>query len=99
MTEKQKLCMKGNIVIEKDGKKINLSTFRNGVELYVDELDEIERIHVKDHLLPADLTEINKSTRCVVQMTLTTFDEELCRIVEPNVCTTKRRIEVLEDEC
>ena len=27
-------------------------------------------------------------------MTLTTYDEELCRIVEPNVCGTKRRIEV-----
>ena len=31
-----------------------------------------------------------------MQMTLTTFDEELCRIVEPNVCTTRRRYEVLK---
>ncbi len=30
-------------------------------------------------------------------MTLTTFDDELCKIIEPNVCTTKRRIEVLEE--
>ena len=30
-------------------------------------------------------------------MTLTTFDDDLCRIVEPNVCSTKRRIEVLEE--
>ena len=29
-------------------------------------------------------------------MTLTTYDEELCRILEPNVCTTQRRIQVLE---
>jgi DNA repair photolyase len=29
-------------------------------------------------------------------MTLTTYDEDLCRILEPNVCTTKRRFEVLE---
>ncbi|MBO7514995.1 MAG: radical SAM protein [Lachnospiraceae bacterium] len=29
-------------------------------------------------------------------MTLTTFDDELCGILEPNVCNTKRRIEVLE---
>ena len=42
------------------------------------------------------LEEINHSAKCVVQMTLTTYDDELCRIVEPNVCNTKRRIEVLE---
>ena len=41
------------------------------------------------------LEEINNKARCVVQMTLTTFDDDLCRIVEPNVCNTKRRIEVL----
>ena len=29
-------------------------------------------------------------------MTLTTYDDNLCRILEPNVCNTKRRIEVLE---
>ena len=43
------------------------------------------------------LDEINKSTKCVVQMTLTTYDDGLCRILEPNVCNTKRRIEVLEE--
>lgn len=41
------------------------------------------------------LKRINERTKCVVQMTLTTIDEELCRIIEPNVCTTKRRVEVL----
>ncbi len=41
------------------------------------------------------LDEINRSAKCVVQMTLTTYDDDLCRIVEPNVCNTKRRIEVL----
>ena len=43
------------------------------------------------------LEEINRETKSVVQMTLTTYDDELCRIVEPNVCNTKRRIEVLEE--
>lgn len=43
------------------------------------------------------LDEINRKTRCVVQVTLTTYDDELCRIIEPNVCNTKRRIEVLEE--
>ena len=43
------------------------------------------------------LDEINRSAKCVVQMTLTTYDDELCKILEPNVCNTKRRIEVLEE--
>ena len=42
------------------------------------------------------LDEINRSAKCVVQMTLTTYDDDLCKIIEPNVCNTKRRIEVLE---
>lgn len=43
------------------------------------------------------LDEINRSAKCVVQITLTTYDDDLCRILEPNVCNTKRRIEVLEE--
>ena len=39
---------------------------------------------------------INEKTKCVVQVTLTTFDEALCRIVEPNVSTTAERFKVLE---
>lgn len=42
------------------------------------------------------LKSINQKSKCVVQMTLTTYDEELCKILEPNVCTTKRRFEVLQ---
>ena len=42
------------------------------------------------------LDEINQTAKCVVQVTLTTYDDDLCRIIEPNVCNTKRRIEVLE---
>lgn len=42
------------------------------------------------------LEKINREAKCVVQITLTTYDDELCRIIEPNVCNTKRRIEVLE---
>ena len=43
------------------------------------------------------LDEINRQAKAVVQMTLTTYDDELCRILEPNVCNTKRRIKVLEE--
>ncbi len=42
------------------------------------------------------LKRINEKTKCVVQMTMTTYDEELCRILEPNVCTTRERFEALQ---
>ena len=38
---------------------------------------------------------INSKSKAVVQMTLTTFDENLCRILEPNVATTKQRFDAL----
>ncbi len=41
------------------------------------------------------LSEINRKTKSVVQTTFTTYDEQLCKIIEPNVCTTKRRFEML----
>ncbi len=43
------------------------------------------------------LEEINRKAGCVVQITLTTWDEDLCRMIEPNVCNTQRRVEVLEE--
>lgn len=42
------------------------------------------------------LKSINRKSKCVVQMTLTTYDESLCKIIEPAVCTTKERFEVLK---
>ena len=42
------------------------------------------------------LTAINEKTKCVAQITLTTYDEKLCKIIEPNVCGTRRRFEVLK---
>ena len=42
------------------------------------------------------LKSIHRKAKCVVQMTMTTYDEKLCKILEPNVCTTKRRFEVLQ---
>ena len=42
------------------------------------------------------LKKINEKSKAVVQMTLTTADERLCGILEPNVCLTERRIEVLK---
>ena len=42
------------------------------------------------------LKRIQARTKCVVQMTLTTYDEDLCRVVEPKVATTFERFKVLE---
>ena len=42
------------------------------------------------------LASINKKARCVVQITLTTYDDELCKIIEPNVSVTSERFRVLE---
>lgn len=42
------------------------------------------------------LKKINEKTKCVVQMTLTTYDEDLCRKIEPNVSTTRERFQVLK---
>ena len=36
------------------------------------------------------LKKINQKTKAVVQITLTTYDDELCKKLEPAVCTTKR---------
>lgn len=42
------------------------------------------------------LQKIHEKTKCVVQMTLTTYDENLCRKIEPNVSTTKERFAALK---
>lgn len=42
------------------------------------------------------LKRINSNAKCVVQMTLTTYDENLCKILEPNVSTTRERFETLK---
>lgn len=42
------------------------------------------------------LKRINENSKVVVQMTITTADDELCSVLEPNVCPTSRRVEVLK---
>lgn len=57
-------------------------------------------VQTKSDLILRDaelLAAINERSKCVVQMTLTTYDEALCRLVEPAVCTTHRRWEVLKE--
>lgn len=56
-------------------------------------------VQTKSDLVLRDLDlfrSIHAKAKCVVQMTLTTADPKLCAILEPNVCNTQRRTEVLE---
>lgn len=41
------------------------------------------------------LKSINNKAKCVVQLTLTTLDESLCKKIEPNVSTTIERVNAL----
>lgn len=41
------------------------------------------------------LKRINEKSKAVVQMTLTTYDDKLCKLIEPNVCPTSKRVETL----
>ena len=100
LRRKRKKCMIGTggmsdpyIPIEKE-----LGLTRRCLEL-IDEYGYGIAIQTKSDLILRDLDllkSINRKTKCVVQITMTTYDEELCHILEPNVCTTKRRFEVLK---
>ena len=99
LRKKRKKCMIGTgamsdpyLHLEKE-----LQLTRRCLEL-IDEYGYGLSIQTKSDMLLRDLDllkSINRKTKCVVQMTLTTYDETLCRILEPNVCTTARRIKVL----
>ena len=57
-------------------------------------------VQTKSDLILRDINiieEINSKAKAVVQMTLTTADKNLCRIIEPNVCTTDERAKVLAE--
>lgn len=56
-------------------------------------------VHTKSASVMRDIdlfTKINDKSKAVLQMTLTTADESLCRIIEPNVSVTKERFETLK---
>jgi len=76
----------------------NLSNIRACLEI-IEKYDCGIAIQTKSDLILRDLDiliRINKKAKCIVQTTLTTFDEDLCKILEPNVCGTKRRYEMLK---
>ena len=68
-------------------------------------LEIIDRYHygftliTKSCLVERDMdlfASINEKSKAVLQMTLTTADRDLCRILEPNVHTTRQRFETLK---
>lgn len=75
----------------------NLKLTRKCLEL-IDQYEYGAAVQTKSTRVLRDmdlLKSINNKTKAVVQMTMTTYDETLCKILEPNVSTTKERFEAL----
>ena len=99
LRSKRKLCMIGTGAMcdpyahcEKD-----LQITRRCLEI-IDRYGFGAAVQTKSDMILRDLDllkSINQKAKAVVQMTLTTADDSLCKIVEPNVCPTSRRAEVL----
>lgn len=99
LRRKRKKCMIGTGAMSDPylHAEAQLKLTRRCLEL-IDEYGFGLAIQTKSDLILRDLEllkRIHRKTKCVVQMTLTTYDEALCKILEPNVCSTKRRAEVL----
>jgi len=78
--------------------EIELNHTRKCLEI-IDKYDFGLCIQTKSNRILNDLellNSINQKSKCVVQITLTTYDESLCKIIEPFVSTTKERFEVLK---
>ena len=99
LSKKRKRCMIGTgsmcdpyILLEKE-----LGLMRRCLEI-IDRYNFGATLITKSDLVLRDLdilTCINNKTKAVVQMTLTTADDDLCKLIEPGVCPTSRRFEVL----
>jgi len=100
LKKKRKRCMIGTgamgdpyIPLEKE-----LQLTRRCLEI-IDRYNFGIALQTKSDLILRDLdilTRINQKTKAVVQMTLTTADDTLCKKIEPGVCPTSRRFEVLQ---
>lgn len=101
LRKKRKRCMIGTgsmcdpyIPIEKE-----LCLTRRCLEI-IDRYNFGAAVLTKSDLVLRDLdllSSINKKAKAVVQITLTTADDELCKILEPGVCPTSRRVQVLRE--
>ena len=100
LTRKRKKCMigTGSMTDPYIPLEMKLENVRKALEL-VYEYGFGFTVITKSNRILRDLDllqKINEKTKCVVQMTLTTCDEDLCRKIEPNVSTTEERFEVLK---
>ncbi|HCT91204.1 MAG TPA: radical SAM protein [Lachnospiraceae bacterium] len=100
LRHKRKKCMigTGSMTDPYIPLEIELGNVRNALHL-IDKYGFGFTVITKSDRILRDLDllqKINEKTKCVVQMTLTTYDEELCRKIEPNVSTTKERFAVLK---
>ena len=100
LTRKRKKCMigTGSMTDPYIPLEMKLGNVRKALEL-VYEYGFGFTVITKSNRILRDLDllqKINEKTKCVVQMTLTTCDEDLCRKIEPNVSTTEERFEVLK---
>jgi DNA repair photolyase len=100
LRRKRKKCMIGTGAMSDPYIPIpeNLANIRSCLEI-INKYGCGLAIQTKSDLILRDLDmliEINKKAKCIVQITLTTFNEKLCKVIEPNVCGTKRRFEVLK---
>lgn len=100
LKHKRKKCMVGTgamtdpyLPLEMEVKNV-----RKALEL-IDKYDFGVTVHTKSDRVLRDidlLQRINQKTKAVVQMTLTTYDEKLCKKIEPNVSTTGERFAALK---
>ena len=100
LLHKRKKCMIGTGAMSDPYQQCekDLRLTRRCLEL-IDKYNFGLAIQTKSDMILRDLDllkSINKKSKCVVQITLTTFDDSLCKILEPNVCVTSRRVEVLK---
>lgn len=100
LRKKKKKCMIGTGAMTDPyiPLELELKRVRGALEL-IDKYDFGVCVQTKSDRVLRDidlLGKINEKTKAVVQMTLTTFDEELCKKLEPNVSTTLERFEALK---
>jgi DNA repair photolyase len=99
LMRKRKRCMigTGSMTDSYIPLELKLNYTRRCLEV-IDRLGFGLAIQTKSNRILRDLDllkSINSKAKCVVQTTLTTYDEDLCRLIEPNVSTTRERFEML----
>lgn len=100
LKQKRKRCMIGTGAMTDPYLPIEekLRMTRGALEL-IDKYGFGATVLTKSTLVLRDLdllARINRHTKAVVQMTLTTLDDELCRLIEPKVSVTSQRLRVLK---